>query len=68
MKCVRCGKPVFKPRAMVTLSDGKTACWGPKCAVIAGLAQRPRRRPTRPGSPALAGPHQLDWVDALCRP
>jgi hypothetical protein len=66
MKCLRCGRPVLRPKALLTLSDGSTVCWGPKCAVVAGLAQRPEKRRARPGSPAIAGPHQLDWVNALC--
>lgn len=74
MKCVRCGKLIFRPeRASTMLSADGPVAWGPKCAVIAGLVRptKPRKRRAAPKlarsrqSRAVARSGQVDWVDEL---
>ena len=68
MKCVRCDRPLLRAPAATIPTAGGAACWGPKCAVLAGLIRPKRRGPnviTRRRRKA-AGTAQIDWVEQLC--
>lgn len=54
-RCVRCGKPLSRPAA-----EAGAYAWGPRCAALAGLVKRKKRKRTsdRTHAPDF-GPRQL---------
>lgn len=57
-RCVRCGKPLSRPAA-----EAGAYAWGPRCAVLAGLVKRKRRKRISDRAPAPdIDPRQLALV------
>lgn len=57
LRCIRCHKPLTRPAA-----QAGAYAWGPKCARLAGLVERKRRKGRAAGSALVEDERQMSIV------